>query len=87
LKNPHSRGKPAVYTIVNRGNQLGRSIRTKRWRYAEWGDEEKCELYDLKSDPCEYMNLAENPGYQPQRREMRRLLADVRAKASAKRPH
>jgi arylsulfatase A-like enzyme len=87
FKNPLSRGKPAVYTVVSRGNQLGRSIRTKRYRYAEWPDEDKCELYDLESDPCEYTNLAENPGYRPKRQEMRRLLADVRTKASTKRIH
>ena len=84
LKNPSGQGKPAAYTVVSRGRQLGRSIRTKRWRYAEWGGKENCELYYLKEDPSEHSNLAENPKFRKKLEEMRVLLADVRAKASTK---
>ena len=45
---------------MSRGNQLGRSIRTRRWRYAEWGAAEAAELYDLEKDPREYTNLAKS---------------------------
>ncbi len=82
LKNPSGQGKEAAYTVVSRGRQLGRSIRTKRWRYAEWGGKEDCELYYLKDDPSEHSNLAANPKFRKQLEEMRVLLADARVKAS-----
>ena len=60
------------------------AIRTKRWRYAEWGGQKDCELYYLKEDPSEHSNLAANPKFRKKLEEMRVLLADVRAKASTK---
>lgn len=38
---------------------IGRSVRTKRWRYVEWGDNgvNGKELYDQEGDPSEMTNL------------------------------
>jgi iduronate 2-sulfatase len=59
LDDPSLSVKNAAYTVVTRGNILGRSIRTDRWRYTEWdGGNEGIELYDHESDPGEYHNLA-----------------------------
>ena len=43
---------------------LGRTIRTSRYRYTEWGHDGKhgVELYDYKTDPSEYINLARRKG-------------------------
>ena len=43
---------------------LGRTIRTARYRYTEWGESGKygVELYDYKTDPDEYINLARRKG-------------------------
>ncbi|MGA0853806.1 MAG: sulfatase [Luteolibacter sp.] len=74
LIDPSAKGRDAAYTVVSRGKQLGRSIRTERWRYARWprGGEE---LYDLIKDPAEETNLASMP-------EHRELLISLRAKLS-----
>ena len=42
---PSGEGKETAYTVVSRGKTLGRSIRTARWRYAEWGSSSASELY------------------------------------------
>ena len=83
LKDPSAQGKPVAYTVVSRGKQLGRSIRTQRYRYAEWGDERKRELYDLKTDPKEYTNLAKKPKFQKQLQKMTLLLAKARKTAAS----
>ena len=63
LKNPELKGKEVAYTVVSRGEKLGRSIRTHRWRYAEWGSPGLNELYDLEKDPGEYVNQARDGAY------------------------
>ncbi|GAB5562703.1 MAG: sulfatase [Synoicihabitans sp.] len=71
LSDPRAAGKPATYTVVSRQDQLGKAIRTQDWRYALWPDGE--ELYHLKEDPMEHVNLASDPKHQT-------ILAEMRAK-------
>ncbi len=59
LQDPALPGKDAIYTVVRRGSNLGKAIRTNRWRYGLWPDGE--ELYDLDNDIEEHHNLASFP--------------------------
>jgi iduronate 2-sulfatase len=83
LDEPRGDGKQVAYTVVSRGKLLGRSIRTKRWRYAEWGGPDQAELYDLQADPYEDHNLVEVDRHRQQRQHMHDLLVKAQAKAQA----
>ena len=85
IRKPGGPGKPSAYTVVSRGTQLGRSIRTQRWRYAEWGETKAAELYDLKSDPREYTNLAKSTKHRETVRQMKSRLVERQAQAEAAR--
>ncbi len=56
-----------VYPRANKetGPLLGQALRSNRWRYVEWQQENgkvaARELYDLENDPGETVNLAEDP--------------------------
>jgi uncharacterized sulfatase len=65
LDDPSRSGKPAAYTQVTRGEHMGRSVRTERWRYTEWGANGQLgiELYDHNNDSGEYYNLSGDPRY------------------------
>lgn len=60
---PAHPGKPAAYSQVNRGEIVGRSVRTSRHRYTEWGPGGAAgiELYDHEHDDGEYRNRADRP--------------------------
>ncbi len=85
LKDPSAKGHSAAYTVVRRGKSLGRSIRTQRWHYGEWGSADQAELYDLINDPHEDNNLAPNPRFAKQRQQMHLLLTEKRKIAESKR--
>ena len=75
LDDPAKPGKPAAYTQTTRGEIMGRSVRTDRWRYTEWGDGSKgIELYDHNNDSLEYYNLAAKHEFQSVISEMKALL-------------
>ena len=81
LTDPTHPGKDVVFTVVTRSDQLGRAIRTQRWRYTAWPEGE--ELYDLQSDPAENTNLVEYPQHSETLDDMRARLRRVEARASA----
>jgi uncharacterized sulfatase len=75
LSEPDLAWKQAVFTQVKRGAVAGRAVRTQRWRYIEWnGGRDGVELYDHETDPGEYYNLGDDPGYARIRRELRDLI-------------
>ncbi len=77
FNNPQLPGKEAAYSQVVRGNKVGRSVRTKRWRYTEWGPNGDLgiELYDHDIDKDEYYNQSGNPERVAIRDELQELLA------------
>ncbi|MEM6471002.1 MAG: sulfatase [Planctomycetota bacterium] len=75
LKNPNAKGKQVAYTVVSRGEHLGRAIRTQRFRYVAWPTGE--ELYNLENDPREESNLCIQDDFEGMLDEMRSLLIDA----------
>lgn len=82
LNDPNRAWKKAAFTQVRGGNNARHSIRTERYAYIEGGNE-PVELYDHKTDPGEFKNLAADPKYAATLAEMR---ATLRAGWQAARP-
>jgi iduronate 2-sulfatase len=71
--------KDEVFTVSRSG---GESLRTNDWRYTQWGfGEQGMELYDLKNDPGEFTNQANNPEYSSVLQVMQKRLMAKRDQA------
>ena len=79
LRDPESSGKEIAYTVVTRGQELGKAIRTQRYHYTWWPAGE--ELYDLNQDPNEESNLVKLPAHFGTLQDMRKKLMEAEAKA------
>lgn len=77
--NPNAWTKQQAFTISRSG---GESLRTDKWRFTQWGfGESGYELYDLKNDPGEFTNQANNPEFAQTLQRMRKQLEEKRLSA------
>ncbi|MCC6352777.1 MAG: sulfatase [Verrucomicrobiae bacterium] len=76
LDDPAQPWKEAAFSQVRRGQVMGRTVRTERWRYVEWEDGADPELFDHDADAGEWKNLAAEPA---QATTIARLSALLRA--------
>jgi len=76
LKNPRAEWDRPAFSQVQFRDVAGRSVRTERWRYVEWGEggNEGRELYDQSEDPFEMKNLAEDSVFRKETDRLRALL-------------
>jgi uncharacterized sulfatase len=67
--------KATAHTQLNAGKTLGRTVRTKNFRYIRWRtpDETAEELYDHRTDPHEFTNVASAAAYQQELERHRKL--------------
>ena len=84
LNDASAAGKEVAYTVVVRGSNLGKAIRTNKWHFSMWPDDSE-ELYNLKVDPHEDKNLAASPEYAQKLKSMRQLLVRAESVAASRR--
>ncbi len=81
LSNPDQPWKQAAFSQYPRGQTMGYSMRTDRYRYTEWRDigtsaVKARELYDHDNDPEENTNVAADPGNQKLVATLAKMLHD-----------
>ncbi|MDW8221738.1 MAG: sulfatase [Gemmatales bacterium] len=78
LNDPQAKWDKTAYTQVTRGNggtNMGRSVRTERYRYTEWNEGKGgVQLFDYEKDPAELTNFAGRPEYAEVEKQLRELL-------------
>jgi iduronate 2-sulfatase len=83
LRNPKRKWNYPAFTVTVYQGTLGKSVRTERWRYAEWDDGRAgAMLFDHSKDPRELKNLANDPAFAKTVQEMKRLLGQLPAPRS-----
>lgn len=76
LDDPAAKHKAAALTVIKRGPVMGRSVRTDKYRYTEWGGGKAgAELYDHAADPGEFVNLADKKELAELRGELSALIS------------
>lgn len=76
LKNANApRRRPAITT----DNHDNHGIRTERYRFIQYADGSE-ELYDMRMDPSEFTNLANDNTYAATKRSLKKLLPKINAK-------
>jgi arylsulfatase A-like enzyme len=83
FKNPQKIEDRIAITVNKRGNSF--SVVSNKWRYSKYGNGEE-ELYDMQSDPHEWINLAENPECANVKKEMAAYIPANPAKPAVDRP-
>jgi arylsulfatase A-like enzyme len=76
LDNPQAKWDQPAYTVTKFGANIGKAVRTERWRYAEY-DDGGAMLFDRRTDPHELKNLANDPAYAKTVAEMKKLLSQM----------
>ena len=75
LRNPRAKWSHPAFTVTRFQDKIGKSVRTERWHYVEWDDGKAgAMLFDHSRDPFELKNLADDPAFARQAREMKLLL-------------
>ncbi len=73
LENPKATVKEAAFSFVGKGI----SMRTSEWAYMKYGDGSE-ELYDMKKDPKQFVNLAKSPEHAKVLQSLRKQFQDAR---------
>ncbi|MHC4334589.1 MAG: sulfatase/phosphatase domain-containing protein [Planctomycetota bacterium] len=68
-----NRGKPVHSTLFFAYKDIQRGLRDDRYKLIEYSvkDARTTQLFDLKTDPAELNNLADDPAYTPHLRRLR----------------
>lgn len=78
LEDPQAEWNHAAITQVHRNQARGYSIRTEEWRYTEWNrGEAGIELWQAREDRRHLVNLADDPGLEEVRKELRSRLYET----------
>jgi uncharacterized sulfatase len=75
LDDPGRSHKELARTQLNAGKTTGRAIRTDNFRYIHWTSDGEIaeELYDHRTDPHEFNNVAGKPDFKQELERHRRL--------------
>lgn len=79
---PICEGKPTIgrnFVVVEANEDMGRMIRIKDWKLIAYREDSTLQLFDMKNDPGEAKNLAQEPKYFEIINELKRMLNEWEA--------